>query len=101
MSAASTMLETLTGDDFESSRQEPFSIQLEGDELQLRVVEVRQGRGGASGRTPFAVIFRAQDNPPLEQGTYTLQHPRLGRLDLFIVPVAQSGGCRDYEACFG
>ncbi len=96
-------LDKITADDFESNRELPFLAQIGEHTLEFRVHQIRQGKApppGVSLRTPFAVILRAPETPPLEQGIVALNHPRLGLLELFIVPVAQAGGWRDYEACF-
>jgi hypothetical protein len=49
----------------------------------------------------FSLVFRGSNELRLEQNTYTFSHPRLGRFDMFIVPI----GCMDasstcYEAVF-
>lgn len=96
-------LDKITADDFESNRELPFLAQLGDHIVELRVLQVRRGKMPPPGlplRAPFAVVFRAPEIPALEQGVYALSHPRLGLLELFIVPIAQAGGCRDYEACF-
>ncbi len=96
-------LDKITADHFESNRESPFLAQLDDRSVELRVLQVRRGKTpppGSPQRAPFAVIFRAAETPALEQGVHALSHPRLGLLELFIVPVAQAGGYRDYEACF-
>jgi hypothetical protein len=54
-----------------------------------------------AGNEKFSLQFRGPAQPPLEQDTYRLDHQRLGRLSIFIVPI----GCLDtthchYEAIF-
>jgi hypothetical protein len=34
----------------------------------------------------FTLLFRGPAHQPLPQDSYTFQHPRIGRLDTFIVP---------------
>lgn len=61
----------------------------------LELVEV------AGAREAFAVLFRGDSTKPLPQDTYRFEHGRIGRFDLFIVPVGRSdqGHCY-YEAVF-
>lgn len=53
------------------------------------ILEVSGRQGGpATGREPFSVVVRSG---PVDrhwpQGTYTLDHPELGPLELFMVPI--------------
>ena len=48
---------------------------------------------------PFTLTFVAE--PGLDQRIYELEHPRLGRLDLFLVPIGPGpDGRARYEAVF-
>ncbi|MGE5097171.1 MAG: DUF6916 family protein [Betaproteobacteria bacterium] len=49
---------------------------------------------------PFSVILRGPREPALPQATYALRHPRLGVIEVFLVPVAQDATTRRYEATF-
>ena len=51
-------------------------------------------------RHPFALLFVCQDERVLEQGTYAIDHERLGRLEIFVVPVAANESGVHYEAVF-
>jgi hypothetical protein len=49
----------------------------------------------------FSLKFASQTTQPMEQGTYTLQHPKLGKLDLFFVPnVSDATGQVNFFATF-
>jgi hypothetical protein len=52
------------------------------------------------GRQPFSLTFRGPDEPRLAQATYRLEHPELGALEIFIVPVGHDGDGLSYEAIF-
>jgi hypothetical protein len=41
-------------------------------------------------------VFRGGPTPPLPQRIHALEHPRLGRLELFLVPI----GPETYQAVF-
>lgn len=49
-----------------------------------------------SRRQPFSAFFRLKRGTALPQGTYHVWHARLGRFELFIVPVGPEAGI--YEA---
>lgn len=48
----------------------------------------------------FSLIFRGSLNQPLRQRTYKMTHPKLGDLEIFLVPVGKDDGARYYEAVF-
>jgi hypothetical protein len=49
---------------------------------------------------PFSLVLRGPRAPLLPQATYALLHPRLGRVELFLVPIAQDAQGARYEATF-
>ena len=50
--------------------------------------------------SPFALSFRGPREAPLEQRIHRLVHPRLGILDLFLVPIRGDAATVTYEAIF-
>jgi hypothetical protein len=49
----------------------------------------------------FSLLFQSSGPVELTQNTYPFEHPALGRLDIFIVPIKVRGGaCHHYEAVF-
>jgi hypothetical protein len=48
----------------------------------------------------FSLLFRGPSAPALAQQIYPFAHDRLGRFDLFIVPVRQDAQGLYYEAIF-
>jgi hypothetical protein len=51
-------------------------------------------------RPPFSLIFRCPDMQVLPQRIYCLEHPAMGEISLFLVPVAQDAGGVQYQALF-
>ena len=51
-----------------------------------------------STRESFSLVFNGPPSPNLGQGTFAVQHPKLGNFSLFIVPGIHSGFYRHYEA---
>jgi hypothetical protein len=74
-----------------------------GADVDLDLVEAKSGRrpapGAAPGR-PFSLLFRSRGPAPLPQRIYRLEHPALGVLDLFLVPLGPEGGGMRFEAVF-
>lgn len=106
-------LESLTAEDFVDVVGSRFELpEPRGHAtLQLELAEVTpvDQVPSAGFRKPFSVLFQGPIEPVLPQGTYRLDHDRLGPLDLFIVPVGPEGlfepGAQPttmrYEAVFG
>lgn len=53
--------------------------------------------GTVGSENCFSALFEGAPYAPLGQGTYTLSHPVLGRLHLFLVPVGRPGRVNTYE----
>lgn len=69
------------------------------DSVELRLAELTDGKA-APGFEVFSLFLQGPAAPQLDQATYTLDHPVLGTIALFLVPVeAVAGGIR-YEALF-
>lgn len=48
----------------------------------------------------FLIVLRGPGNRPLPQGSYRVEHTRMGRFDLFMVPGATKSRVRYYHAVF-
>jgi hypothetical protein len=91
------MLDRLTVHDFTEHVNAPFRIQVEpGDSLELELIEARptgpppsDREGGL--RQSFSLIFRGPTARLLEQRIYPVEHPRLGTLGIFLVPLGSEG----------
>jgi hypothetical protein len=98
------MLDKLASSDFSALLDEQFEIHagdLQLDAALVEVVDLEPPRGRAAGRTrPFSILLRAAGEPALPQGTYSLRHPGIGALELFLVPIGTEEGDLLYEAVF-
>ncbi len=93
------MLADLTRLSFEPHLGTTFRLQLEGaDPLDLELVEVTDKTPAGFSGEQFSLIFRAPVF--LAQQIYPLEHPAMGRLDLFLVPVDQRKDGYRFEAYF-
>jgi ribosomal protein S18 acetylase RimI-like enzyme len=73
---------------------------VQDDTVPLLLTEVHES-APSGGMRRFSLLFHGPGTHPLSQGTYSLHHPELGTLRLFIVPVVGStDASRVYEACF-
>ena len=65
---------------------------------ELELVEVLDGSAG--DHINFSLQFRGPLQPLLPQQIYPVEHDRLGRFDLFIVPIRRDAHGLYYEAVF-
>lgn len=99
------MLEQLNHTDFLPYLHTTFTIQLQGIEpieLELdKVTPLPVESRGPIQRQPFSLIFLGPKSTQyLLQHIYTIEHPQMGMLDLFIVPLGLLEGRMQYEVIF-
>jgi hypothetical protein len=93
-------LDALTAADFAPHLHERFRLQAgAAGELPLELVEVVGGEHREQ-RRPFSVVFRGPGDPVLPQQIYGIEHPALGTLELFLVPIGRDAAGVSYEAVF-
>jgi hypothetical protein len=93
-------LATITADDFEAAKEESFRLPAGSEELTFKVTEVRRlGRGKRDGGA-YSVLFVTPAGAFLRQGVYPLEHPTVGTLEIFLVPLGPVDGGNSYEAIF-
>ncbi len=97
------MLSELTHETF--AKEQGSSFQLDygaGSPLHLELIRATAEKQSSVGsrRTPFSLLFRGPLQPVLPQKIYLLEHQRLGRLEIFLVPLGPEGGGMRYEAIF-
>lgn len=68
------------------------------DGYELRLVEVNDF--SRAQQEQFSLVFAGPASPWLQQGTYTLIHPQLFELALFLVPIGPGKDGMRYEAVF-
>jgi len=95
-------MELLTLEHFAGCVNETFAVQFDGMQMEFVLVEARplpQGRGDAL-RAPFSLLFRNGAAIVFPQQIYPMQHPRVGELGIFLVPIAQERAGFLYQAVF-
>ncbi len=75
-------------------------IELDLAEISAARPAVAQAAATHGRRAPFSLFFRGPMQPTMPQRIYTLEHPELGRFDLFLVPIGPDGTGMRYEAVF-
>ena len=109
------MLDKLTSEDFAPHLHQTFILSLgpwgephdpaaHGAPRMLELVEVDNLSGEAprasASRRSFSLIFRETGGSYLPQRTYAIEHPALGWLDLFLVPIGPDQVGMRYQAVF-
>lgn len=102
------MLETLTPGSFEEHVGSRFRLLLEGQEpLELELGEIaryEENPDFLARKEPFSLVFFGPLRPVLPQAIYRLEHPVVGGIEIFLVPIGpdprgKRSGMR-YEAAF-
>lgn len=102
------MLETFTSGSFAEHVGSRFRLEIEGQEpLELELFEIacyEENPDFAARKEPFSLLFLGPARPILPQAIYPLEHPALGKLEIFLVPIGpdprgKQSGMR-YEAAF-
>ena len=96
-------MQLLTFETFASHLNTTFALKLGESTIDLTLTAadkkpVRAYQGML--REPFSLYFRSTSQVVLPQRTYPLVHDAIGRLDLFIVPVARESQGIVYQAVF-
>jgi hypothetical protein len=91
---------TLRIEHFAPHCDQVFDMQTSDGVVPLKLVKVDPA--GASGRAggAFSLLFVAPQGPWLPQAIYLLQHPALGAIEIFLVPVGPLEGGNGYQAVF-
>lgn len=75
---------------------------LKDHELNIRLTEVSAQKVSGPWES-FSLVFKAEGDFSLEQGTFLLENDALGELDVFLVPIggsAEDASVRLYESVF-
>jgi len=71
----------------------------DSSDVELEMVSVKD-LGSSVRHAQFSVMFLGPETAPLQQQTYSLEHDKLGKLELFLVPVGKDSNGVSYEAIF-
>ena len=94
-------LATITHERFEACLHQTFQARLDAGEVPMELIRVSPiGKPEPGYRQAFSLLFRAPKSSTLPQRIYPLQHPTLGHLDIFLVPIGPDQEGLQYEAVF-
>lgn len=71
----------------------------QGEAKELRLVSATD-LGSSPRQAQFSLIFQGPADAPRFQSIFKLDHEKLGRLDLFLVPIGEDRDGIQYEAVF-
>lgn len=95
------MLDKLRREDFESLVGRTLKVTVGGASTELEVAEAIPLKSPSPRATPpFRVILRSRENWRGPQGMYRIEHPTLGPIEIFFVPIGPDGQGLCYEALF-
>ena len=96
-----TDIATLMASDFANCEGKPILLYAQGAQhaLQLESVTPLASPSPRQGG-PFSAVLRGPRDPLWPQAIYALEHPVLGPLELFIVPIGRDASAARYEAIF-
>jgi len=103
------MLDRLTVSDFVGHVNAAFRIlRRSGEVLDLELIEAKTIGEGRRPDSPgirqqaFSLIFRGPHDRLLPQSVYPVEHPTLGTLEIFLVPLGPEGDSKGlhYQAVF-
>ena len=76
-----------------------FHLGEPGQDVGLLLTQVSEMKTSHAAQT-FSILFHGPQECFLPQRIYRLAHPKLGEIDLFLVPVAEQAGGFVYQAVF-
>ncbi len=97
-------LDTISRNDFTTLEGRNLVLETRGMKLDATLTEV--GSLGCNrptetgGRESFRFVLRVGNTVPASQGCYTLHHPQLGPIEVFLVPIARTADGLQLEAVF-
>jgi len=110
------MLDKPSTMDLTKPLNDAFHIKLpDSKELTVELIQVNRFGEGKTGkgksrkdrykedngkREPFSILFRGPLQVYLPQSIYTVEHPKMGRIDIFLVPVGPDKKGMLFEAVF-
>lgn len=68
--------------------------------IELTVLSLQRRPPHRFRDAPFSLTLSGPRDPLLPQGTYAARHPKLGVIDLFIVPASRDAQSTQYEVTF-
>lgn len=88
-------------EDFEPHRGETFRLIAGGKTFDLTLHQVQRLGNALRDGGAFSLLFTTPEGGPITpQAIYPIEHPALGTLELFVVPIQPESGRHRYEVIF-
>ena len=95
------MLDRLRKEDFVPLLGDKLKVCAGNSETELEVKEVVSlAAPSPRAAAPFYVVLRSRDGWRAAQGMFRIEHPELGALELFTVPIGPDGEGLCYQIIF-
>jgi len=94
------MLENLNSRLFSEHLHTTFQLRIPGEASLPLVLTEATEKDQSQNIEQFSLVFRGPLTPYCPQGTYTFEHERLGKMDLFLVPLGPRSGGMCYQVSF-
>jgi len=95
------MLDRLRKEDFEPLIGQKLRVSVGESSAELEVAEASALKSPSPRETPpFRVILRSRDGWRGPQGIFRVEHPTLGQLEMFAVPIGPDAQGLCYEILF-
>ncbi|MEM7427440.1 MAG: hypothetical protein AAF441_15200 [Pseudomonadota bacterium] len=94
------MLDKITCAEFEKHLNQEFKVDSDEVDMSLKLVEAKAMAHGKREGGAFTLLFSGPEDPQLQQGMIPLEHPEMGKIELFMVCVGPGQGELDYEVIF-
>ena len=95
------MLDRLRKEDFEPLVGSRLKVTSGASATELEVAEANELKSPSPRATrPFRVILRSREGWRAPQGMFRVEHPTLGTLEMFAVPIGPDGTGLCYEILF-
>jgi hypothetical protein len=90
----------LSAEDFEPHSGRTFRLTANDRVLDLELAHVQRLGTALRAGGAFSLVFRARAGEALSQSIYPIEHPVLGTMELFVVPIQPENGKQRYEVIF-
>lgn len=77
-----------------------FVINVDAAQTIALELTTAEDLGSNARQEQFHLLFQGPPDSPLRQSIYTLEHPALGTMELFLVPIARKPEGFVYQAVF-
>jgi hypothetical protein len=95
------MLDRITVGDFDGIEPGALKLTIGDHQCEPKILEVKEHFPHAlRSETPFTLTLATPLEWRFPQGVYTLEHPRLGALALFMVPIGPCAEGMRFEIVF-